>query len=379
MSKRIVIIAGEESGDKHAADLAHKLLQDIPDLQLSGIGGQHMQEAGVSLVSDLARYGVTGITEVIKHALVIKKAFAAIKKHLAAQKPDLLILVDYPGFNLRLAKYAKEVLGLRIIYYISPQIWAWKAKRIHNIKATIDHMAVILPFEKVIYEQAGVPVSFVGHPLIKRIPDESDQHALRKQLDLPFDKKVIALLPGSRRNEIDRHMPILTETVKRLIATRTDLHFVIPIAASLNPESIKTWFKDCTNITFLHGQAIEAVASSDCVVVASGTASLECALLLKPMCIIYKASLFTYLAAMKLVKVRYLGLCNLLQNRMIVPELLQYDCNPAQLTTMVQALLDDSDMTKQMQAQLLQMKQSLSAEKADCSLVELVKNQLSSR
>lgn len=167
-SKRVVIIAGEESGDVHASVLIRQLKATYPDIEISGIGGQHMQEAGAQIISDLARFGVTGLTAVIRHLNVIRKAFIAIKKHLNQQKPDLLILVDYPGFNLRLAKYAKQKLGLKIVYYISPQIWAWKANRIHLIKKCVDQMAVILPFEKALYEKAQVPVNFVGHPLVEK-------------------------------------------------------------------------------------------------------------------------------------------------------------------------------------------------------------------
>jgi len=167
--KRLVIIAGEESGDAHAAHFVRELKTRHDNLDISGIGGQHMQDAGVHLISDLARFGVTGLSEVIQHFFVIKRAFQAIQAHLTATKPDLLILVDYPGFNLRLAKFAKHVLGLRIIYYISPQVWAWKANRIETIRDCIDKMAVILPFEQSLYTREHIPVSFVGHPLTQKI------------------------------------------------------------------------------------------------------------------------------------------------------------------------------------------------------------------
>lgn len=376
--KRIVIVAGEESGDSHAADLVQALLADNPTLSISGIGGRHMQKAGVDLISDLARFGVTGISEVIRHAVVIRKAFIAIKAHLSEVKPDLLILVDYPGFNLRLAKYAKLTLGLRIVYYISPQIWAWKANRIHVIKTCVDKMAVILPFEKAIYQKAGVPVAFVGHPLVNKIPEFDNLFSLRTSLQLPLDKKIIALLPGSRRNEIDRHLPVLAKTAIDVSKKIQNIHFVIPIAGTLEPNRIQKYFiHSPINISFIKGQAIEVAASADCVVVASGTASLECALLIKPMCIIYKASLLTYVAANKLVHVKYLGLCNLLQNKMIAPELLQDDCNVKELSRMIIELLHNKTTIDTMTKQLQQLKRSLSAEKADCSLIELIKEELS--
>lgn len=376
-AKRIVIIAGEESGDLHAASFVRELFANNPNLEISGIGGRHMQSAGVHLISDLARFGVTGLSEVLRHLRVIRQAFKDIKAHLTNNKPDLLILVDYPGFNLRLAKFAKHTLGIRVLYYISPQIWAWKAGRIHTIRECVDHMAVILPFEKKLYEAAGVPVSFVGHPLVNKIIPCENIAASREALNLPQDKRLIALLPGSRVHEIERHMPILQQSATMLSRQFNDLHFVIPVAGTIDPDLITSYFKD-TSIpyTLISGKAAETAACSDCVVVASGTASLECALLEKPMCIIYKASVLTYIATLKLIKVKYLGLCNLLQNEMIVPELLQYDCNPEELTRIIIELLNDCEVSQRMQARLHRLKNSLSTEQADCSISMLIENEM---
>lgn len=377
MPKHLVIVAGEESGDCHAASLVRELRLAHPTLKISGIGGKHMEQSGVELISDLARHGVTGIAEVIRHLRVIKKAFSTIKKHLTENRPDLVILVDYPGFNLRLAKFAKESLGLRIVYYVSPQIWAWKAKRINTIRAYIDKMAVILPFEKKIYEDAGVPVAFVGHPILNKLPADKGMHYYRDLLNLTQSKKIIALLPGSRRNEIEKHLPVMIKTAEKLAVELPNVHFVLPIAHSLNPATVKAYFKNPSfSISFIEGKALNVIASADCVVVASGTASLECALLIKPMCIIYKASFLTYIAAFKLLKVHYLGLCNLLQNRMIVPELLQYDCNAHELSRMVKELLTNTETINHMQKSLLALKHSLSAEAADSSLCSLIEKEL---
>ncbi|KTC93344.1 lipid-A-disaccharide synthase [Legionella cincinnatiensis] len=377
-SKRIVIIAGEESGDVHASVLIRQLKDAYPNVEISGIGGQHMQEAGAELISDLARFGVTGLTAVIRHLKVIRKAFVAVKKHLNQQKPDLLILVDYPGFNLRLAKYAKRKLGIKILYYISPQIWAWKAKRIHLIKQCIDQMAVILPFEKLLYEKAKVPVNFVGHPLVEKVSSTaSDTQTQREILKLPSDRQIIALLPGSRNNEIEHHMPILRDTALLLQKRYPNLYFVIPIANTINSEKIKHYFLGTNlSISFVEGQALNCMAAADFVIVSSGTASLECALLEKPMCIIYKSSLLNYVLAMKFIKVKFLGLCNLLANRMIVPEFLQYDCNAYELTRYIDRFYNDPEQPHKMLTQLTKVKQSLSSEKSDRSLFDLVANEL---
>ena len=379
-AKRIVIVAGEESGDIHAAAFVRELLVTHPNLQITGIGGRHMRAAGVNLISDLAQYGVTGVSEVIRHLSVIKQAFNTIKAHLTANKPDLLILVDYPGFNLRLAKFAKETLGIRIVYYISPQIWAWKAGRIHAIRRYIDHMAVILPFEKRLYEQAGVPVSFVGHPLVDKVRPCVDITTARNALNLPTHKRVIAMLPGSRTHEIERHMPVLRDTAVALTRQYPDLHFAIPVAGTIKPELVASFFASTAiSYTLIAGKAVEAVACSDCVVVASGTASLECALLEKPMCIIYKASTLTYMAAFKFIKIKFLGLCNLLQNEMIAPELLQYDCNPIELTRVLSELLHDQAISQRMVKRLHQLRLSLSTQQADCTISALIVNEFNHR
>lgn len=377
--KHIVIVAGEESGDYHAAAMVGELLQKNPSLRISGIGGKHMQNAGVELIMNLAKYGVTGISEVLSQIFIIKKAFSLIKTHLKTVQPDLLILVDYPGFNLRLAQFAKQQLNLRIVYYISPQIWAWKAGRIKTIQKTIDRMAVILPFEKKIYENAGVPVSFVGHPLAHKIPKCNDivQKRLQMQLQLPEGKQILALLPGSRLNEIKRHMPTLVQTVIKLHKKFPDLYCLIPIAETIDPTIVQQYFEKSTiPISFLQGKALDAIAASDCVIVASGTASLEAALCLKPMCIIYKSSFFSYYVGMKLIKVKYLGLANLLQNKMIVPEFLQNDCNSDELSKTVENLLTSDKAAQQMIHDLRQLKQSLSAETADCSISGLIMEEL---
>jgi lipid-A-disaccharide synthase len=377
-TRRVVIIAGEESGDIHAAKLIQQLKKTHPDIAISGIGGQHMSDAGAELISDLARFGVTGLTEVLRYFGVIRRALKAIKVHLRKDRPDLLILVDYPGFNLRLAQYAKEELNLHIIYYISPQIWAWKAKRINLIKKCVDHMAVILPFEKNIYQKAGVPVDFVGHPLVEKMMNQKKPHECRVELNLSLTKRIIALLPGSRANEIERHMPVLRDTACLLHQSDPTIHFVIPIARTIKSATIGAYFNQLNvPVTFISDKAIECMTAADFVIVASGTASLECALLEKPMCIIYKSSLLTYIVATKLIRVRFLGLCNLLANKMIVPEFLQYDCNSIELYRYIEHFFADSTQPKQMIAQLSSLKEHLSSKKSDCSLESIVEAKLS--
>jgi lipid-A-disaccharide synthase len=371
--KHVVIVAGEESGDAHAAHLIKQLYIKYPNITVSGIGGRHMAAAGAELISDLAHLGVTGFTEVISSFRVIKKAFNAIKHHLIHSKPDCLILVDYPGFNLRLARFAKKKLGIKIIYYISPQIWAWKANRIHTIKECVDVMAVILPFEKKLYEAAGVPVHFVGHPLVNKVSLPEDISSERQKLNLPLSGLLFALLPGSRVNEIKQHMPVLRNTIIHLLNKNPSCHFVIPVAGTLSMECIASYFiKDKLPVTLIADKALECMKAADFVIVASGTASLECALLEKPMCIIYKSSWLTYYVAMKVLRVKLLGLCNLLSQKMIVPEFLYYDCNPTELSRFITGFMQNPQQQQKMLHQLKTLRKSLSSEQSDCSLLELV-------
>lgn len=379
-SKHIVIIAGEESGDIHASHLAKDLWQSDPSLRISGIGGKHMQQTGVDLINDLASHGVTGLTEVFKHVWILRKAIQQIKHHLRTAKPDLLILVDYPGFNLRLAKYAKQQLGLKVLYYISPQIWAWKANRINTIRKNVDHMAVILPFEKQIYQKAGVPVSFVGHPLSALIVPKEPQASIRAHLQLPLDKTIIALLPGSRGHEIEQHMPVFMELASQLNEEKPHLHFVIAISKTLSKSQLQSYIpKNLENISFIDGQAQSVIASSDCVIVSSGTASLECALLARPMCIVYKGSWLSYMITMQVIQVKYFGLCNLLWNRMVVPELLQYDCNKKELVkTTLDLLNPGSQLIAREKTGFRTLHAMLAADQVDIALPQLVFKMLQS-
>ncbi len=379
MSKHIAIVAGEASGDHHGAALIRALKATGEDYSFSGIGGQHLKNAGMDLLCDLAQHGVTGLLEILRHAKTIRYAYRQLQKHLIEKKPDLLILIDYPGFNLRMAKFAKQKLGIKILYYISPQIWAWKAKRIYTIAQNVDHMAVILPFEKAYYEKEKVPVSFVGHPLVERVDRIKKQNPLKQAYQLPLDKTLIALLPGSRVNEVEQHMPVFYETAKRIYHKQSDVHFIIPVAETLSMERIRNHWAEDVPCSFIQGNALEIAYCSHVVVVASGTASLECALLNKPMCIVYKASLLTYILATLFIRVPYLGLSNLLLNQMAVPELLQYDCNATELSSMIETLIYDTEFKEKMHTNLTKLNTQLSIAEIDCTLETLVQKLLPSK
>lgn len=371
--KELVIVAGEASGDLHGAHLVQSLHAAYPDTyQISAVGGRHLAELDVYMIDDLAQHGVTGFLEVLKHARLIRQAYLRITAYLEQVRPALLILIDYPGFNLRLARFAKEKLGLTVLYYISPQIWAWKANRIHTIKKYVDHMATILPFEKAIYEQANVPCSFVGHPLLEHMLPINKQSA-RQTLQISEQAQVVALLPGSRRNELKYHLPVMIGAVKLLLKKFADLQFVIPVASTLSREDFSPVLHEQNlPIRLTHEPAQVAMRASDMVVVASGTASLECALLELPMCIIYKTSTLSSMIVSQVVKIKYGGLCNLIANRMIVPELLQADCTPETIYELVSTYLSNSTQINTMLHQLRQVKQKLASSAADTSLSKII-------
>jgi lipid-A-disaccharide synthase len=347
LSRHIVIIAGEESGDQHAAHLLKKIQAIDHTVRISGFGGKHLESLGMHSIFDLTSLSITGATAVLFHVFSIYKAFKLMKKHLLNQKPDLVILVDYPGFNLRMAKWIKKHIHCPVLYYISPQIWAWKAKRIDTIKRCVDHMAVILPFELSIYAKENIPHSYVGHPLNESLSNIPPKNTCRKHFSWNEDQIILAILPGSRKGELKSLMPVIVESLNRL--NRNDLKVVIPVAKSLNKHLFTPYLKQLnTHVELIDGQAPWVIQAANAVVVASGTASLESALLGKPSCIIYKSSWFNYYLATRWMNVNYLGLSNLLLNQMVFPELLQTDCNAHELSQMITSLLVESSWKSNM-------------------------------
>ncbi len=387
MKKHIVIMVGEASGDQHAAHLVNDLKTKIAraetqyDIQFSGIGGKKMQEAGLHLIHDLTHLNVMGFTEVIRQFKNIRKIFKQMEEYLRQTKPDLLILVDYPGFNLRLAKSAKA-MGIKVLYYISPQLWAWKPGRIKTIKENVDMMAVILPFEKKIYIDAGVPVYFVGHPLTETVKTQLSETEVRKKYALPQDptKKLIGILPGSRRGEIQRIFPVMLKAAKLLQNKYPELIFVLPIAPTLTEETFATYCQNSTlKINYIPADSTSSksnhydlINACHSIMVTSGTATLEAALLTKPMIISYKTSAINYAIAIKVMLIKYIGLSNLLANKMVVPEIIQQDLTPKNLFLAMQKYLEDADYYQSTKQQLQAIKDSLAEKAIDKSLADVV-------
>lgn len=318
---KIYIIAGEASGDLHSANMVKELKQLHPDLQLRGWGGDLMSSAGVDVVKHYRDLAFMGFIEVVSNLRTILRNMKTCVADIQQWKPDAVILVDYPGFNLRIAEKIKPS-GTKIIYYISPQVWAWKQNRVHKIKKLVDEMLVILPFEKAFYKKFGIDVKFVGHPLLDAVESYRNNAAhsqFRSQHDLG-DDEIIALLPGSRKQEIAVKLPIMLSVVPKF----KEYTFVIAGAPSLPPEYYKQ-FNVPANVKIVYNQTYELLNQSYAALVTSGTATLETALFNVPEVVCYKGSAISYQIAKRLIKVKYISLVNLIADKPVVKELIQHE------------------------------------------------------
>ncbi|WP_342374717.1 lipid-A-disaccharide synthase [Myxococcus stipitatus] len=328
---RILVVAGEASGDSHAADLVAALQARRPDLTFFGMGGSRLAATGVELLFDAREVSVMGITEVLPRIPRILQIMKGLSQAAAERRPVAAILVDIPDFNLRLAKKLKA-LGIPVAYYISPMIWAWRRGRVHTIKRLVDRMLCILPFEEDFYREAGVSARYVGSPVVEQIPAPDSPLAFRTQLGLKPDAPTLALLPGSRMSEIRRLLPTMVDTAKTLSAERPGLQVVVPVAPTIPREEVVSRFEG-SGVTpvLIEGRAPEVVGASDAAVVASGTAALEAGLMQRPLVVIYRVSLITYWVGRMMLKVAFVSLVNLLAGRRVVPELIQGEATPERI------------------------------------------------
>jgi lipid-A-disaccharide synthase len=329
-----MLVAGEASGDQHGAALIRELKRRSPKARVFGLGGAEMARAGMDLRLDLAEKSVIGLVEVLKHVDFFRRAFHLAVKLLEEERPDLLILIDYPGFNLRLAEQARR-LNIRICYYISPQVWAWKASRIPKMARLLDKMLVTFPFEKAIYDRAGLDCAFVGNPLLDLVKPAKPKAAWRKAHGIAPKKKLIGLLPGSRTQELRSLLPVMQRTARRMAMARHDLKFIVIKAPQL-PMSLYALEPGDPPIEIFEArssaEAYAARAACDFALVASGTATLETAMLKVPFIILYRVNWLTYFIGKRLVKVHSIGLANVVAGRRVVPEFLQ-DLDPQTLAS----------------------------------------------
>ncbi len=370
----IMIVTGEASGDLHGANLAKALKELQPGVRLVGVGGQHMQAAGVELVQGLHRLDVVGVPG----PLMLWKGFAnlsTLKRFFKRESLDGVVFVDNPSMNLRLARVAAK-FGHRVIYYIAPQIWAWGRHRINLIKRVVRRMIVILPFEESIYRDANVPCSFVGHPLLDDVVQRHDAAGLREQLGLPVRGLILGVLPGSRHSEIQSLLPTMLEAAGRIRESFPDLHCVIGRAPTVEEK----WVNDVIArktlpVTVVANQPAEVMAAADLLLVASGTATLQAALVGTPMILAYRVSWLTYLFAKMVITVEHVGLVNLVAGSGIVPELLQSEMTAERLSAEALRLLKDQTRYDQMRETLGGIRAKLGSPGASLRAAEVVLNE----
>jgi lipid-A-disaccharide synthase len=358
--KKILIMSGEASGDLHGANLAREIRKQDPSIALYGVGSKQMREAGVHLLADASEIAVVGITAVLTHIRAIYRVYARIKEFLRRERPELLILIDFPDFNIMLGKAAKK-FGIPVLYYISPQVWVWRKGRIKTIARLVKAIIVIFPFEVPLYKQAGVDVRFVGHPLIDVVRSDLTMVQARSVLNLDAKQRTIALMPGSRKSEIAHLLPDMLAAAKILLSRFQDLQFVLPVAPTLDRGLIDTFIKQGNvPVRVVEGRAYDVLRASDAAIVTSGTATLETGLMAVPMVIVYRISALNYFILTKLVRgVESVGLVNIVAGKRIAPELIQKECRPENIAKAIEVLLRDPVYAQQNRDELISMRARL--------------------
>jgi len=368
---RILIITGEASGDLHGAHLAKAIAARDANIQLVGIGGSGMKAAGVTMIPGVPRLDVVGLIGLSAVRAWIHR-LVAIRRVLRGEAWDLVVLIDNPGLNLHFARVAKAA-GRRVLYYIAPQIWAWRSGRMKWIQRNVDHVVVILPFEADLYRRAGVRCTFVGHPLLDSVAPEYDRTALRRKFDFDESAPVIGLFPGSRAAEVTMLLPLLLQTAVRLIKHDPKTQFVLAQASSIDDHLLHALLRESpVPVRVVKDQASEAMAVSDLLLVASGTATLQAAVVGTPMVLLYKTTLPTYWLARMWIRVKWIGLVNLVAGRSIVTELIQDEATAERLWQEARRLLTDRAAYHEMKEGLREVRESLGESGASDRAAEVI-------
>jgi lipid-A-disaccharide synthase len=351
-AETVFISAGEASGDMHAGRLAERIKGLRPSARMLGLGGERMRSAGVELLFHVEQLSFMGFFEVISHLPFMRKVLKTSVETLRRERPELVILVDYPGFNLRLAAEARK-LGLKVMYYISPQIWAWGKSRLAKIKQNVDKMVVILPFEEELYREAGVDCEFVGHPLLEEISFNSDREEFYGHLGIPREKLVLGLLPGSRPQEVKRILPIMLKAAQKATEKVSQVVPVVGLAPTLRAEVVRPLLRTYgEEARLLQTGIYDLMIHSHLMMVASGTATLETAIVGTPFVIVYKTSLLTYLLAKRMIRIPHIGLVNVVGAKKIVPEFVQGRAKPEKISAELLSLLKDRERYELMKGEL---------------------------
>lgn len=358
-NKTLFISAGEASGDAHAARMIEELKKLDKQIKFVGMGGERMRQADVEILTDIDNMAVVGLLEVLLKYRSLKAELVRLQNHIKQNPPALLILVDYQEFNQKLAAYAKQH-GVKVLFYIGPQVWAWRPKRVHKMAKIIDHMAVILPFEKKLYEDAHVPVTFTGHPLTDEVIADKTRAQARAQLKIA-DKTTLGLFPGSRSGEIKRVLPILLETARLIKKDKPDIQFVLPVASTIKAEDLAPFHSGLKQLSVSISKEpfYDVIQSCDIILSASGTATLEISLLEVPMVIVFKIAALSHFILSKMVSLKLIGLVNIISGKEIVKEFIQQNAIPADITVEALRLLNDKEYYDTMKHELSLVRQQL--------------------
>lgn len=378
----MLIVAGEASADLHGARLVREMKAREPGLTFSGIGGKEMEDAGVKILVPSSEMAVVGLTEVFPRLWTIAKAFFTLRAALKAHRLALLILIDYPEFNIPLARSAKRC-HVPVLYYICPQIWAWRSGRIKKLAERTDRMAVILPFEEDFYRRRGIAVDYVGHPLMDGLPSRIERGEVLREKGLERAKPILGLLPGSRKEEVRGLLPVMLKAAEIVLSHHPEMKCVLPIASTIPPSLVESLLRpSLVDVTVTRGEIYRTLAACDLALVASGTASLETAIMEIPMIVVYRMSPLSYWTATKVVHVPHIALANLVAGTQIVPEVIQHELTPERLAGEALAVLEDGGRRENMVQELRAVKERLgigaSRKTADIAL-EMISQSLSSK
>jgi len=366
--KSILIVAGEPSGDNAGGLLAAEIKLLNPEIELFGLGGDSMDVSGVHIRYHVNQLSILGFVEILKHIPFIKEVEADLLEQVRLRKPSLAILIDYPGFNMRLAAKFKD-MNIPIMYYVSPQVWAWGKNRIAKIRALVAKMVVVFEFEKKMYEKENVPVEWFGHPLLEIVRPKFERSAFLKKIGLSESDKYIGLFPGSRKQEISRILPVMSQSIQSLNSIGNKFSGIVGCAGGMELAEYRQLGGD--HLKYVGAQTYDLMAHSEFNLVASGTATLECAMLNRPLFVLYKTSMITYLLAKSMIKIPYIGLVNVVAGRKIVPEFIQSECNPREISSALRGYLENPSLIAEMKSDLSDIKSKLGPPGASQKVAEL--------
>jgi lipid-A-disaccharide synthase len=356
--KRILLVVGEASGDLHGAHLVRALREKDPAVEISAIAGEGLRREGVDVLFDVEHIAGMGLTELAGNFKNLWRAYAAVKSFLRQRRPDLVILIDFPDFNLRLASVAKR-LGIPVLYYITPQVWAWRKRRVKKMARTVDRAAVVFPFETDFYHAAGLKADFVGHPLLDVARATRPREETLARLGLEPSRRTIALLPGSRSREVEYHLPVMLQAAE-ILRQELGVQFALVRASTVGRGDLEARVAaSSVPVSLSEGDTYNVLEASDLVWTASGTATLETALMLRPMIIVYRMSRTTFALARRLVRVDHIGMANILAGEKVVPELIQDDLTPERIAMESRKILSDDGLRQAITTKLAEVRKRL--------------------